>query len=192
MQTGSILGRSVLVTGASRGISKGIARVFARAGAKVLIVAPNGRQSEAAAEEIIAGGGVAIPFTADVTNIEQMREAARMAATRHGGLDVLSANAGIFPQAKLEDLKPELWDEVMSTNLKGTFLSVRACVPYLKKSDQGRIVLTSSITGPIAGFPGWAHYGATKAASSASAHGKHRARQVRNHRQRRAARQYRH
>ena len=51
----------------------------------------------------------------------------------------------------------------MSTNLKGTFLSVQACVPYLKKSDQGRIVLTSSITGPITGFPGWTHYGATKA-----------------------------
>src|SRR5271157_6414922 len=163
MQTGSIWSRSVLVTGASRGIGKGIARVFARAGAKVLIVARDGRQAEAAAEEIIAAGGVATPFTADVTNAEQMREAARMAATRHGGLDVLCANAGIFPQAKLEDMKPELWDEVMSTNLKGTFLSVQACVPYLKKSDQGRIVLTSSITGPITGFPGWTHYGATKA-----------------------------
>ena len=76
---------------------------------------------------------------------------------------MLCANAGIFPQAKLEDMKPELWDEVMSTNLKGTFLSVQACVPYLKKSDQGRIVLTSSITGPITGFPGWTHYGTTKA-----------------------------
>jgi 3-oxoacyl-[acyl-carrier protein] reductase len=51
----------------------------------------------------------------------------------------------------------------MSTNLKGTFLSVQACVPYLKNSDQGRIVLTSSITGAITGFPGWTHYGATKA-----------------------------
>jgi 3-oxoacyl-[acyl-carrier protein] reductase len=163
MQTGSIWGRSILVTGASRGIGKGIARVFARAGAKVLIVARDGKQAEAAAEEITAAGGVATPFTADVTNAEQMREAARTAATRYGGLDVLCANAGIFAQAKLEDMKPELWDEVMSTNLKGTFLSVQACVPYLKKSDQGRIVLTSSITGPITGFPGWTHYGATKA-----------------------------
>jgi 3-oxoacyl-[acyl-carrier protein] reductase len=163
MQTGSIWSRSVLVTGASRGIGKGIARVFARAGAKVLIVARDGKQAEAAAEEITAAGGAATPFTADVTNAEQTREAARTAATRYGGLDVLCANAGIFPQAKLEDMKPELWDEVMSTNLKGTFLSVQACVPYLKKSDQGRIVLTSSITGPITGFPGWTHYGATKA-----------------------------
>src|ERR1700735_1336022 len=163
MQTESIWGRSVLVTGASRGIGKGIARVFARAGAKVLIVARDGRQAEAAAEEITAAGGGGAPLTAGVANAEQMCEAARTAATRHGGLDVLCANAGIFPQAKLEDMKPELWDKVMSTNLKGTFLSVQACVPYLKKSNQGRIVLTSSITGPITGFPGWTHYGATKA-----------------------------
>ena len=51
----------------------------------------------------------------------------------------------------------------MDVNLKGTFLSVQACIPYLRASSQGRIVLTSSITGPVTGFPGWAHYGASKA-----------------------------
>jgi len=55
------------------------------------------------------------------------------------------------------------WDHVMATNLKGTFLPIKACLPHLKKSDQGRVVITSSITGPVTGFPGWAHYGATKA-----------------------------
>ncbi len=83
-------------------------------------------------------------------------------AEKNGGLDVLCANAGIFPAAKLEDMTSAAWDEVMSTNLKGTFHAVRACVPYLKKSDQGRIVITSSITGPVTGFPGWTHYGASK------------------------------
>jgi 3-oxoacyl-[acyl-carrier protein] reductase len=57
----------------------------------------------------------------------------------------------------------EQWNEVVDTNLKGTFLSIKAALPYLKKSDQGRIVITSSITGPVTGFPGWTHYGATKA-----------------------------
>jgi 3-oxoacyl-[acyl-carrier protein] reductase len=51
----------------------------------------------------------------------------------------------------------------MATNLKGSFLAVKACLPWLKRSDQGRIVLTSSITGPVTGFPGWSHYGASKA-----------------------------
>ena len=84
-------------------------------------------------------------------------------AERNGGLDVLCANAGIFPPAKLEEMTSEQWDEVNDTNLKGTFHSVKAAIPYLKNSDQGRIVLTSSITGPVTGYPGWTHYGATKA-----------------------------
>jgi NAD(P)-dependent dehydrogenase (short-subunit alcohol dehydrogenase family) len=93
--------------------------------AKILIVARDGRQVEAAAEEIAAAGGTATGFTADLTNAGQIREAARTAAARYGGLDVLCANAGVFPQAKLEDMKPELWDEVMSTNLKARFCRFR-------------------------------------------------------------------
>ncbi len=80
-----------------------------------------------------------------------------------GGIDVLCANAGIFPQARLEVMTGDDWDHVVGTNLKGTFLSVKAALPYLKQSDQGRVVITSSITGPVTGYPGWAHYGASKA-----------------------------
>ena len=57
---------------------------------------------------------------------------------------------------------------MLGTNLKGNFLSVKACLAELKKSDQGRVILTSSITGPVTGFPGWSHYGASKSASSGS------------------------
>jgi 3-oxoacyl-[acyl-carrier protein] reductase len=163
MLTTSLTGRSVLVTGGSKGIGKGIARVFARAGAKVLIVARHLDAAEAAAREIAAGGGTVAAAAADVTDLASMQKAAETAATRQGGLDVLCANAGIFPSAKLEDMTPEAWDEVLGTNLKGTFISVKACLPALKKSDQGRVVVTSSITGPVTGYPGWAHYGATKA-----------------------------
>jgi 3-oxoacyl-[acyl-carrier protein] reductase len=163
MLTTSLTGRSVLVTGGSKGIGKGIARVFARAGAKVLIVARHLEAAEAAAREIAAAGGIAAAAAADVTDLAAMEAAAGMAVARHGGLDVLCANAGIFPSAKLEDMTPEGWDEVADTNLKGTFIAVKACLPALKKSDQGRVVVTSSITGPVTGYPGWAHYGATKA-----------------------------
>jgi 3-oxoacyl-[acyl-carrier protein] reductase len=156
----SLQGKSVVVTGASKGIGKGIARVFARQGAKVLVVARHADQAKAAATEI---GGGASAFAADVTKLTDLDAMAKAAAERHGGIDVLCANAGIFPQARIEDMSAEQWDEVLSTNLKGTFLAVKACVPYLKKSGEGRVVITSSITGPITGFPGWTHYGASKA-----------------------------
>jgi 3-oxoacyl-[acyl-carrier protein] reductase len=156
----SLKGRSVLVTGGSKGIGKGIARVFAQAGAKVAIMARHAEQAEAAAKDI---GHGAFGLAGDVTSQASMEAAVKAVAVRNGGLDVLCANAGIFPPAKLEDMTTEQWDEVNSTNLKGTFLSVKAAIPELKKSDQGRIVITSSITGPVTGYPGWTHYGATKA-----------------------------
>jgi 3-oxoacyl-[acyl-carrier protein] reductase len=157
--TSSLKGRSVVVTGGSKGIGKGIARVFANAGAKVVIVARNLDQAAATAKEI---GHGAHGIAGDVTRLSDMEAVAKAAADRNGGIDVLCANAGIFPQAKLEEMTSDQWDEVINTNLKGCFHSVKACVPHLKKSDQGRVVLTSSITGPVTGFPGWSHYGASK------------------------------
>lgn len=159
----SLAGRSVIVTGASKGIGKGIARVFCQNGAKVLLVSRHIDEAEACADDLRRGGGIAKGFAGDVTKEADMQAVAEAAASAHGSIDVLCANAGIFPQAKIEDMSGDDWDHVMSTNLKGTFLPVKTCLPYLKKSDQGRIVLTSSITGPVTGFPGWSHYGATKA-----------------------------
>ncbi|MCA0433154.1 MAG: 3-oxoacyl-ACP reductase FabG [Proteobacteria bacterium] len=158
--TQSLKGRSVAVTGGSKGIGKGIARVFAQAGAKVGIIARNAGQAEDAAKEI---GHGAFGVAGDVTSKASIEKALAEIAKRNGGLDVLCANAGIFPPARLEEMTEAQWDEVQNTNLKGTFFSVQAAIPFLKKSDQGRIVLTSSITGPVTGFPGWTHYGSTKA-----------------------------
>jgi 3-oxoacyl-[acyl-carrier protein] reductase len=124
-----------------------------------MIVARHLDQAQAAAKEIGKGASAC---AGDVTKLADMEAMAKTAAERHGGIDVLCANAGVFPQARIEDMSPEQWDEVVDCNLKGTFLSVKACVPFLKKSDQPRIVLTSSITGPVTGFPGWTHYGASK------------------------------
>ncbi len=155
----SVKGKSVVVTGASKGIGKGIARVFAKNGAKVVVVARNAAQARKAAKEL---GESASAIAADVTKLEDLEKMAKAAARKNGGIDILCANAGIFPQAKIEDMTPEQWDEVVGTNLKGTFLAIKACLPYLKKSGAGRIVITSSITGPITGFPGWTHYGASK------------------------------
>jgi 3-oxoacyl-[acyl-carrier protein] reductase len=163
----SIAGRAVVVTGGSRGIGKGIAGVFARNGARVLITGRDSDAARAAAEELGArasGAGGEVSFVqADVSDREDCRRMAAIAVERLGGIDVLCANAGIFPDSLLADMTEEMLDQVLGVNLKGTVFSVQACLPALARSGRGRVILTSSITGPITGFPGWTHYGASKA-----------------------------
>jgi 3-oxoacyl-[acyl-carrier protein] reductase len=159
----SISGRSAIVTGASKGIGKGIARVFASKGASVLLVARDPAQAEAAAEEIRIAGGAASAMAADVSIPEDNARMARTAVERHGCIDFLCCNAGIFPAARLGEMSLADWNQVLDINLKGTFLAVDACLPHLKARGKGRIVVTSSITGPITGYPGWSHYAASKA-----------------------------
>jgi 3-oxoacyl-[acyl-carrier protein] reductase len=156
----SIEGRSVVVTGGSKGIGKGIARVFASKGARVLIAARELAQAQAAAREI--GSGVSA-IAADVSNSEDCERMARAAVERHGGIDIVCSNAGIFPAARLGEMTAADWDQMLDINLKGTFLTVNACLPELKARGSGRIIVTSSITGPITGYPGWSHYAASKA-----------------------------
>lgn len=156
----SLQNRVVVVTGGSKGIGLGIAQVFAKADAKVAILARDGDLAQHVATEI---GNGAIGIAGDVTSKNSLKAAYASIVERLGNIDVLSANAGIFPLAMLETMTEAEWDETSDTNLKGTFLSVQAALPYLKKSDQGRIVLTSSITGPVTGFSGWTHYAASKA-----------------------------
>ena len=159
----SIDGRAVVVTGGTRGIGKGIARVFASNGARVLITGRDEDAAKATAGEFTAAGWDVSYLLADVSVRADCARMAEVAADRLGGIDVLCANAGIFPEARLAEMTDEDIDTVLGTNLRGSILSVQACLPALAASGHGRVILTSSITGPITGFPGWVHYGASKA-----------------------------
>lgn len=159
----SIRNKSVIVTGGTKGIGKGIAEVFAQLGARVCVIGRDERDGTATVEALRASGGTTIFCRGDVKEQVDMEEAAATVAAEFGGVDILCANAGIFPAAKLEEMSESAWDDVFDTNLKGMLFSIKATLPHLKKSMAGRIVLTSSITGPLTGYPGWSHYGATKA-----------------------------
>jgi 3-oxoacyl-[acyl-carrier protein] reductase len=159
-----VKGRSVIVTGGSKGIGKGIAGVFVREGANVLIAARDEAMLSAAAEELAAGAEGKVETTvADVSRVEDCRRLAQTAVERFGGIDILCANAGVFPDKPLAEMTEADVDAVLGCNLKGTMFSVQACLPALEASGRGRVVVTSSITGPITGYPGWSHYGASKA-----------------------------
>jgi 3-oxoacyl-[acyl-carrier protein] reductase len=142
-----IVGRTVLVTGGTKGIGKGIAGVFARAGANVVVNGRDAEAGEAAVRDLSGQGGDVAYVGGDVGKAVDCERLAEETASRFGGIDVVCANDSIF-----------------ATNVKGCMLTVKACVPHLERSGHGRVILTSSITGPITGFPGWSHYGATKAA----------------------------
>lgn len=157
----SLQGRVAIVTGATRGIGLGIAQRFAAAGIQVLVVSRVQEDADRVAARIGAG---ATGFAADVSDKAACQAMAEAAMLRYGQIDILAANAGIFPSVALADMTVEQFDSVMATNVRSTFLCTQVVLPYMKARQFGRIVLTSSITGPVTGFPGWSHYAASKAA----------------------------
>jgi 3-oxoacyl-[acyl-carrier protein] reductase len=160
----SLQGRTTVITGGSKGIGRGIAETFANAGVDVVISGRNQSDIDATVAELSDRPGSVSGVAADVTSPEDCRRVVDTAVQRHGSLDILCANAGIFPSARLEDMTPEDVEEVIGVNFKGTVYIVQAALAALAASGHGRVILTSSITGPITGYPGWSHYGASKAA----------------------------
>jgi len=152
-----------IVTGASKGIGKAIAKLYGEEGAKILAVF---HSDETGARntlgEIKAAGGEASLFQADVSKKADTEKMAEEAVRIYGRIDVLCSNAGIYPLVKIEEMTEDDWDRVLTVNLKGTFLAVKACLPQMQAQNYGRIVCISSTTGPRTGVPGLAHYGASK------------------------------
>ena len=160
---GRLDGRTALVTGGGRGIGAGIARVFAREGAKVLIATRTVARGEAVARAIAKSGGQAWAVETDVADAERVVATIAEARERLGAIDIVAHNAGVFPSSPIARMKEAEWDRVLDTNLKSLFLIARAVLPHMTRREYGRIVATSSISGPRVAMPGWSHYCASKA-----------------------------
>ena len=160
----SLQGRSAIVTGGSKGIGRGIAETFARAGVNVVVTGRTQGDIDSTVADLTGLAGTVTGVAADVTSPDDCRRVVETAVDRNGGLDIVCANAGIFPSARLQDLTPDDLEQVLGVNFKGTVYIVQAALEPLAASGHGRIIITSSITGPVTGFPGWSHYGASKAA----------------------------
>jgi 3-oxoacyl-[acyl-carrier protein] reductase len=156
-------GKTAIITGSSKGIGRAMAQIFAAEGAQVVVVSRHVESGEKVASDIRRAGGEAFYRRADVGRWEDVRELVKATVDRYGTVDIFCSNAAIFPSNAIEDMPIEEWRDVLSVNLNGAFYGMKACFPIMKSQQYGRIVLTSSITGPHTGFPGWAHYGASKA-----------------------------
>ena len=153
-----LTGRAALVTGASRGIGREIAKALAGAGAKVACVATNEELLKSLVAEI---GNGAIALECDVSKPAEIEATVEQAAKDLGGLDILVNNAGVTRDNLLLRIKEEDWDVVLDTNLKGPFLFIKAAGRFLMRSKAGRIVNISSVSG-VLGNAGQANYSASK------------------------------
>ncbi len=158
--TGRLSNRTALVIGAARGIGEGIARRFVMEGAAVLVADTEVEAGEAAASSL---GPTARFVATDVSREEDVERAVAKAIEAFGRLDILVQNAGIYPWSLIETTSVEEWDRVLAVNLRGTFLAARAALPAMRSQGYGRMVFTSSITGPRVTMPGHGHYSASKA-----------------------------
>lgn len=152
------------MTGAAQGIGRGIASVLAAEGARVVICDLDADLAESTATDLRAQGLDVLAVATDVTKRASVDAMAARVVADYGRIDILAANAGIYPTAALAEIDDALWDRVMDVNVTGAVRVVQACMPSMVARTYGRVVLTSSITGPLTGQPGFAHYGASKAA----------------------------
>ena len=162
MSEGVLAGSVSLVTGASRGIGRAIAKALAAEGATVVLGARDQGRLKEAVDEIVAAGGRASAAALDVASRESVEAVVAAVISAHGRLDHLVNNAGITRDALLLRMKPEQWDDVLATNLTGVFLCTQAALKPMLKQRRGRIVNVTSVVG-LTGNPGQANYAASKA-----------------------------
>jgi len=154
-------GKSVVITGASRGIGAAIARRFAREGAAVLVSA-NEPSVEEVAAEITGYGGRAHSFVADVTDRKSVVALYDEAERLYGAIDISVQNAGVITIAKIEDMTESEWDKVMEVNTKGVFLCCQEAIARMRKQGRGGRLINTASGQARQGFIYTPHYAASK------------------------------
>ncbi|MEM4204726.1 MAG: SDR family oxidoreductase [Candidatus Methanomethylicaceae archaeon] len=144
---GLVKDQVALVTGASRGIGRAICMALAREGAAVVAAARSTRDLEGLCGEIRNFGGKAVPVSLDLRSEESIKRAVAQTTSLLGPIDILVNNAGVLALHKVVDTPTEVWDEIMSTNVRGVFLMCREVIPSMMERRKGRIINIGSLAG---------------------------------------------
>ena len=161
-------GQTAIVTGASQGLGKAVAVALAAAGARVACVARTADKLAETVSEITTAGGQAEAFSCSVTDRQAVDELVDQIGDQWERIDILVNNAGITRDTLLPRMSDEEWDDVINTNLRGTFLVTRAASRHMMRARYGRIINMASVSG-IIGNPGQTNYSASKAGMMAMA-----------------------
>jgi len=157
-----LAGKVALVIGAAQGIGLGIAERFLEEGARVMI-ADRDRAGGTATVDRLGGAPQTYFVETDIGAPNGSEIAVAETVRQFGTLDILVQNAGIYPWTLIENIDAQEWDQVLAVNLRGTFLAAKAALAVMKPRRKGRMIFTSSITGPRVTSPGHGHYSASKA-----------------------------
>ena len=163
---GKLNNKNALITGASSGIGKRVAQLFAEEGANVAINYPNSSEQKKAEQiklELERSNYSAITLEGDVSNENETGHMVQQFIKEFGQIDILVNNAGIGQTSFIEDMTIEMWDGMIATNLRSVFLMTKTVLPYMYKQGHGKIINTASQLA-YKGAPGLAHYTASKAA----------------------------
>jgi len=164
---GRLEDKVAIITGAGQGIGAGIARVFAAAGAKVMVATRTASHGEATVGQIEQAGGTAALCAVDIGQLDNVERAVAATADRWGGIDIMVHNAASFLGGPVEGYSEDDLETVLSVNLKACFRLSKAVIPMFRKRGGGRLLFTSSVTGPRVAMPGTSYYAASKGGMNA-------------------------
>ena len=162
MSGDTLKGKVAIVTGGGRGIGAGIATLFGAEGAKVVVATRTEKYGRDVVDQINGNDGEAVLLTVDIGDLDQARSVVDRTVKQYGRVDILVHNAASFLGAPVEQYSEEDLETVLSVNLKACFRLSRACIPHMKKQGGGRLLFTSSVTGPRVAMPGSSYYAASK------------------------------
>ena len=160
-------GKVAIVTGSGQGIGEGIAKIFSKNGALVVVATRGEENGKATVRDIKEQGGEATFLQCDVGIEKNVKIMVQKTNEIYGRIDIGIHNAAVFGQKNIDDLSDKILDQTLSVNMKAGVWLTKFCIPYFRIQGMGRMLFTSSVTGPKVAMPGTSHYAMSKGGMNA-------------------------